>query len=740
MTATLPRPAPAPPGGGAPPPRRPAPAAPHAARSAAPPTLLAVVACALGAVSLKALFRDLGWLVEVWATLVVVIGPALLLRLRREAAPWHIWPGLVLLVPWLTVLFVPQHAIGQCIPTSDTWHDVTGLLADLHRTSNNEVAPIQSTRAVRLVLCAMLGLLAALVDLIAVVGRHGALGGVPLLVTFTLAGAVPKHPVSWPLFLFAAVGFLMLLALDARDTLADWGRRIPRPGGGRHRGRLGISAVRLGLVALLVALLLPLAVPARSGNALRDLFRSSGGAGGGLGVGGGNGRISPLAALAGELHLSKPQKLFTVHLEQGSGTPFYARVNVLTDYTGGGWQRGPSGDEEPIEQTAFDGSPSDLPPGGHTYRATISVTGLRGNPPVFDRPSLVSGVGRDTRWSRDELLLVGDNVDSGQTITEQWTQPVPTLDELNAARGYDPALESLTQLPDNLPATVRSLVGRLTANQPTEFAAARAIYDFFTNPVNNFQYSLSTKPGDSGSDLVDFLHNRAGFCQQYAAAMAVMLRVADIPSRVVLGYTHRAPDRNGNFTVTTDEAHSWVEAWFNGVGWVPFDPTPLDGIAGGAAADPPYARHPTPSLGPNEPTAPNTTTGPRRPGSVSTSVSAPSTTTTSSGPSSSVGTAVWVVPLVILAVAVVVLLPAALREARRRRRRADAARDRDPGPLWAELADTAVDLGLAWSPARSPRQVAAWLTPEARSVAVGGRFELIFSLLPPRVVRSRSIC
>ena len=81
---------------------------------------------------------------------------------------------------------------------------------------------------VRLALCALLGLVAALVDLLAVVGRHGALAGVPLLIVFTVSGAVPRHPVSWIWFVLSAIGFLILLALDSSDDLQRWGYFVPR--------------------------------------------------------------------------------------------------------------------------------------------------------------------------------------------------------------------------------------------------------------------------------------------------------------------------------------------------------------------------------------------------------------------------------------------------------------------------------------------------------------------------------
>ena len=92
----------------------------------------------------------------------------------------------------------------------------------------------------------------------------------------------------------------------------------------------------------------------------------------------------------------------------------------------------------------------------------------------------------------------------------------------------------------------RNLVATITAGKTTPYDKARALSTYFTDPANGFVYSLQTKSGESGSDLVDFLTTgKAGFCQQYAAALGVMLRVAGIPARVVLGYTHPAPDANG---------------------------------------------------------------------------------------------------------------------------------------------------------------------------------------------------
>src|SRR5262249_49782291 len=71
-------------------------------------TLLALLAGVLGAIPLKALLSDNSWLVEGWLTMAIVVAPAALLRLRRAPSALDIWPGVILLVPWLTVVYVRQ--------------------------------------------------------------------------------------------------------------------------------------------------------------------------------------------------------------------------------------------------------------------------------------------------------------------------------------------------------------------------------------------------------------------------------------------------------------------------------------------------------------------------------------------------------------------------------------------------------------------------------------------------------
>jgi hypothetical protein len=83
-----------------------------------------------------------------------------------------------------------------------------------------------------------------------------------------------------------------------------------------------------------------------------------------------------------------------------------------------------------------------------------------------------------------------------------------------------------------------------------------------------------TAPGRAPLDAFLF-DSRAGYCQQFSGAMALLLRMGGIPARVAAGFTPGGFQRRQSEWVVRDtDAHSWVEAWFAGIGWVTFDPTP----------------------------------------------------------------------------------------------------------------------------------------------------------------------
>jgi len=676
-------------------------------------TLITYIACLLGALPLLSVVNDPGWLLDAYLAMAVVLLPALVLRLRQPPGALQVWPGIVLLALLLIARYLPEHAILGILPGPGTWHELTNLLDDLHDSMRNQTAPVHSNTPIRFALSLMLALVTALVDLLAVVGRHGALAGLPLLVIFSASGAMVRGAVPWPVFALAAVGFLLLLSLDAPDDAATWGHRIARSEQRRTGTSTALTGVRIGAVALVVALVGALIVPVGGHNLVADAIRHTG-------DGGGSGTsVDPFAGLAGNLHRGNSIDLAKVTITKTGGPdaqPFYLRTNVLETVTDDGWVESDPKFTVPVDDQRFPLFPdaADISVPRLSFVATISTERLTGPPPVFAYPTQIAGLSGDIQWSPDAQTLVG-KVKKKQTYVVTAEQPVPSANQLGAVpsdvRPGDRAAntEQWLQVPDEpeqVVDTLRKIVQTLPRSRPaTAYERARAIDEYFTNPANGFTYSLSTVKGDSGNDLVDFLTYKKGFCQQYAAAMGVFLRMAGVPSRVVIGFAHPVPDDSGTFTITSADAHAWVEAYISGAGWVPFDPTPLSGISGGAANDLPWAPHPTQSAATVVPTGAANETEPNPHQNQTQSPSAGAATTTPAAPAPWG----WIGFAGGLALVLAVLGVPGLMRTRRTRRRLRAARGGDSEALWAELADTARDLGYVWSPARTPRQVADWL-------------------------------
>jgi protein-glutamine gamma-glutamyltransferase len=129
------------------------------------------------------------------------------------------------------------------------------------------------------------------------------------------------------------------------------------------------------------------------------------------------------------------------------------------------------------------------------------------------------------------------------------------------------------QLPHSLDPRIPELAQRITRSENNPYDKSVALESYLQR---NFSYTLHL-PGKPGQDpLAQFLfETRAGHCEYFASAMAVMLRTLDIPSREVNGFLPgEFNDVGGDYIVRASDAHSWVEAYFPGSGWITFDPTP----------------------------------------------------------------------------------------------------------------------------------------------------------------------
>jgi hypothetical protein len=197
------------------------------------------------------------------------------------------------------------------------------------------------------------------------------------------------------------------------------------------------------------------------------------------------------------------------------------------------------------------------------------------------------------------------------------------------------------------------------------------------------------------------LSSRKGYCIHFAAAMVTMARIEGIPARMAVGFTPGERQEDGSYEVTAHDAHAWPELFLDGLGWVPFEPTPA--YSGNPEVTDPAGPRPTetPSA---TPTATPTDEAPELP------TEAPSPTTTAApqptpGGSSGGGALGWLLPLVVVlavgagpGVVRVWQRQARLRPAQPAEEAADAA--------WREVRALFADYRLEW-PDGSPGPAAA---------------------------------
>ena len=149
----------------------------------------------------------------------------------------------------------------------------------------------------------------------------------------------------------------------------------------------------------------------------------------------------------------------------------------------------------------------------------------------------------------------------------------PAPEALRGARsGFSPARTYYTQLP-RLPERVSNLADSLTQGLDNNYDRVTAINDFFHA---EFDYTLELPRSAQEATLEFFLFERGeGHCEYFSTAMVVLLRNLGIHAREVNGFLGGQWNSFGEYlAVTQNEAHTWVEVWFPGYGWVQFDPTP----------------------------------------------------------------------------------------------------------------------------------------------------------------------
>jgi transglutaminase-like putative cysteine protease len=614
---------------------------------------------------------------------------------------------------WLVLGGSPVHPFSSTGAIADR-------IADAANSANTYQPPIPvsvPSIAPLLIPCGALAVL--VVDVLACWMRRVPLAGLPLLAVYCVPISVIGDGVSWVVFLLAAGGFLMMMFLHEAAHITRWGRPLggsavaADPNGfGVHTGASKTSATTVGSTAVVLAVILPIFIPTLHLDGL-GLF-GPGGDGNGVKV------INPIADMRRNLQRGKDVPLLTARTDDPD--PSYMRIAVLTTYNGVEWT---SGDRSIISnQTANgllpyaeQGLALSVPSQPHNYTVTASSDfDSRWLPTMFPVSSITAA--GDWHWDGTTMDFISAN-DSTSTAGLSWTMTAtkPQLSNLSMVNSLTAPLSiqnPYTALPSTLPPLVTDLAAKVTRKaHGVRFEQAVMLQDWFRN---NFHYSLKTAPGDGNEALLNFLAKgkggRTGYCEQFASAYAVMARTLGLPARVAIGFLGPERTAAGRYVYSAYDMHAWPEVYFRGSGWVTFEPTPQSNRPGGAGAAPSYTtepiqRHGKKNTGPQgggRVTSDPTSTATKRPNDVA---------ETSAGASTSHTPWAWILggagALVVLVGGS--LVPGAVRRSRRSRRLEGGAEQ-----AWAELRDTAIDLGVGWPANRSPHEtgylLAAWFGPE----------------------------
>jgi transglutaminase-like putative cysteine protease len=669
--------------------------------------------------------------------IVIITGTAMAARSLR--AP--IWAQVVAmasaLLLYMTWALPSGDEFAKFVPTASTFRHFGQLLTDASGHVRDEAVPVGDFDGLLLLTIAGVGLVAIVVDFLAVGIRRPALAGLPMLAIYSVPVAVMPTGLSFLPFGFAAAGYLWLLVTDSVDRVRRFGRRFT--GEGRdvdvwEPSPLASAGRRLGVVGIIIAVLLPLAIPGMT-NGLFDKFGPAFGPGVGEGrEGGANGPVVDMTAMLSGF-LRREEAFTMVKVRTNDPTPYYLRFGTADQVSKDGFvNRAPSGGQKLADAL------SDLPPSTRAgvteqrFRAQIEAVDFNMNlAPVYLQPT--SAQGFDGSWfldsSTNQVYSSRSSV-KGRNYAFDFVRTTYTANALRTASpisASDPGLRQLSSVP--LIDQITNRVQQLTAGKTTEYDRVLAIHRFFST-TNGFLYSLQTEPGDSGNAIVDFLAKKRGFCVQYAAAMAWLVRAAGYPARVAFGFTKGSPAQGGVIYLTNFNLHAWTEVYFPDFGWIPFDATPGSAVVGSV----PTQWAPDPSdTGPIDP-------GPGGPGDPTPGppVTAPPVDNANNGSNTTSGPAlgpvqVWLIggALVVAVLIVVLFLPALRRRSLRRARLSrsggvvvldgdgpprragpgsvvlvlddaaiEAAR-RDAHEAWAELLDTLVDFDVAVDDAETPR-------------------------------------
>jgi transglutaminase-like putative cysteine protease len=530
---------------------------------------LALAALLAGAsLSLSRLYVGPDWVLPVWLSMACALGLSALLRRLGVGQLLSLLAMVAGFVVVTGILLFPSTLI-LVVPTGHTFTAMAQAARDALQGISEQAAPVRVTQEFVFLTCAGTWAVTTAADGLAFRARQPLLALVPVLGLFVFPALIRDTSPAWyaAWFLLGGAG---LLLFDSRARLATWGRWVSSPHARPASGwRLPLtrasSAGRWMLaVAGVLALALASMLPGYGQRPLLD-YRSGPTANASI-------SINPFVSLRTRLTSVQNFPMFDVTASAAS----YWRLLTLDRFDGTTFTA-----SSPTQVVPFTGDTGpDNDPGATTAEVTqrFTIQQMGGASPYLPAAAAPVSVraGRNPVYQspRNRDLTLQQRLRRGLSYTVVSRVLRPTAAQLAGPKDYSSIVGIGSYLDtSSVDPEVQHLALAKVEGKETAFEKALAIQDYLRSSA--FKYNLDVPElSTGGNQLRRFLLSvREGYCEQFAAAMAVMARVVGIPSRVAVGFTTGLPQGN-RFEVGSKDAHAWPELYFPGVGWVRFEPTP----------------------------------------------------------------------------------------------------------------------------------------------------------------------
>ena len=512
---------------------------------------------------------------------------------------------------------VPHGLTLGLLPSVDTARFIVAEMSDSIRLIRFGVAPILATPGVVAILAGLMWAIGALY-VVGVTSGRSALMILPSLVAYLQFAIFDRfHPGLVWMVASASVIALGVSAV-AVERSPESGRARDPQGRIIPKGSPTLSLMAAGLVAVIAVAGTTAAagiVPDQGNIRWRTTAT-------GYGMGGGGFSPSRLVDLRQSIISRNNDVVFRAALSERAppGNSIYWRVETLDHFDGTAWRpsdtslsRHLPGDPVSTPSQRYQGTTVDIVQRVQIDALRTELVPTAGVTTEIHAPDAEDAIAPNAfQVTHDASVFYAGGTRRGHTYQIRTVYPAQEADLVHLATGSDgelspifagaaeaglfpevatpgprvavePAdLDSFTRLPDTTPSGIVETAARVTTGATTDFERAWMLQRWFRDS-GNFSYSTEVSTGHSALVLDDWLNDpeslnyRTGYCEQFAASMAVLGRSLGIPSRVVWGFTPgtvTAQDGIEIVEVRDTNAHAWVEMWMDGFGWVTFEPTP----------------------------------------------------------------------------------------------------------------------------------------------------------------------